>query len=65
MNSDEERQLFERYGWQYDYVARRWEAPDGHHVDNDVLVMATVSMTRGEMEERLKRVIVEHGRCSA
>jgi len=27
MNSDEERQLFETWGWEYDYGNRRWFSP--------------------------------------
>jgi hypothetical protein len=29
MNSNEEKELFEAYGWEYDSIARQWNSPTG------------------------------------
>lgn len=60
MNSDEERELFEAHGWKYDYVGRRWTAPDGFEIPLDHLVEMTVG--HGEAaEESLRRAVRFHG----
>jgi hypothetical protein len=64
MNSDEERALFEEYGWTYDYVARQWLAPDGATVTNDELVLYA-SVYGPRVESELLRVVRRHGRKAA
>ena len=59
VNSDEERRVFERWGWLYDYARRRWTAPDGTWIALDDVV--AVSQTPVG-EEKLVRLITEHGR---
>lgn len=60
MNSDEERELFESWGWEYNYVKRIWSSPDGNvSIPLDDLV--EYSRTRAN-EEELKRVVAMYGR---
>ena len=60
MNSDQERAVLERYGWQYDYVGRKWVAPDLFEVSLDDLVAAS-KMLGPSAERRLLQVAREHG----
>lgn len=60
MNSDEERELFESYGWTYDHVQRSWVAPDGFTVSIDDLVLAADALGPA-VEYRLRAVAQEHG----
>lgn len=58
MNSDQERAIFEQYGWAYNYVARAWVAPDDTRLTQDQLMDITAS-TLGDLS--LMKFIVEHG----
>ncbi len=58
MNSDQERVLFEQYGWDYDYIGRLWIAPDGTKLSPEDLMEITVD-TEGDLA--LMRLIVERG----
>lgn len=58
MNSDQERAIFEQYGWEYDYVARTWVAPDGTRLLQDQL-MDIAASAYGDLS--LMKFIVEHG----
>lgn len=59
MNSDQEKRLFEQYGWTYDFIGRAWVAPDGTRLPQNELVRTT-AQPRGEMA--LMRLIVESGK---
>lgn len=63
MNSDEERKLFEKFGWEYNYVKREWVAPDGVTLSLDSLVMGTTSFGPAA-ESELRRIIVAHGKSN-
>lgn len=58
MNSDQERVLFEDWGWAYDYVARKWVAPNGCEISTDQIVEITCE-TEGDIA--LMALIVENG----
>ena len=60
MNSQEEKELFEAWGWEYNYVTRRWVAPNGVEITTDELVEFTVDR---EGEATLVRLIVQNGRA--
>lgn len=62
MNSDEERALFEQYGWTYDAALLVWRAPDGEEISNQSLVIAADVMGKKAMEDRLMRAIIAHGK---
>lgn len=59
MNSMEERALFESAGWEYDYIARQWVAPNGNYITLDDLVAATET-PQGEAE--LIAIVHRYGR---
>lgn len=59
MNSQEEKELFEQYGWEYNLVEREWVSPDGHKITTDALMEYT---TDPEGEYQLRMFIVQHGR---
>lgn len=61
VNSDKERELFEKWGWEYDYIKREWKAPDGYSITNDTLV-AVVNTFGPEAEPALINVIKQHGK---
>ena len=61
MNSDEEKEFFKQYGWEYDYINRNWQAPDGAYIKLDEIVNLTTFFGE-EAEESLKRIIIEHGK---
>lgn len=62
MNSDEERKLFERFGWQYDYIKREWHSPPKNMavaiISTDELVQFTQDFM-GDLE--LKSIIAKYG----
>ena len=58
MNSDAERRVFERWGWEYDHVTRRWTAPDGTWIALDDVVAASQTVVG---EAVLLRLIGQHG----
>jgi hypothetical protein len=60
MNSDDEKKVFEFYGWEYDYIKRLWRAPDGFEVSTDDLMIASSTLGEG-MERSLLRVARSHG----
>lgn len=60
MNSDEEKALFEEWGWQYDYIKREWIAPDGAKLTQDELVRVTLDYGKNS-EYSLRQVIAQHG----
>ncbi len=60
MNSDEERSLFESFGWEYNFIRRVWVAPNGMEVTNDQLVDVTCSP---DGEERLRQVVTANGKA--
>lgn len=61
MSSDEERILFETYGWTQDTVKRVWTAPDGETISTDDLVTAA-AVLGPRMEQHLIDVVRSHGR---
>lgn len=65
MNSDQERELFEAHGWQYDTVQRRWTAPDGHTVNLEDLIVARNVMRPASLDAHLRDIAIEHGRRPA
>ncbi len=58
MNSQQEKRIFEQYGWEYDFVGRCWVAPDGTTLSPEKLVEITVD-SDGDLA--LMRLIVERG----
>ncbi len=60
MNSDDERRLFEDYGWEYNYIERVWVAPNDMRITNDQLVEVTCSQ---DGEERLRQVVTANGKA--
>lgn len=58
MNSRQEQVLFESWGWAYDYVARKWVAPNGREISTDQIVEIT-SDPEGDIA--LMALIVENG----
>ena len=58
MNSQEEKELFESYGWTYDSIKRIWESPTGVFITTDQLMEYTTNPA-GELE--LKELIRMHG----
>ncbi len=59
MTSDQEKALFEEYGWSYDYVGRKWVSPDGlKEIGIDFIVLLT---QEPEGDLHLMRAIVEWG----
>lgn len=61
MNSQEEKELLESYGWEYNYIRRCWVAPDGVTLDIDDLVFASVEY-REAAEIRLRQIAARHGK---
>ena len=62
MNSDEEKALFEEWGWEYNFIQRHWTSPDGRAVIKlDDLVDAALSPMG---EAQLKQAIVAFGKRS-
>ncbi len=59
MNSNQEKMIFEQYGWSYDFIGRAWIAPDGTKLSPEELMEITVD-SDGELA--LLRLIVE--RCT-
>lgn len=60
MNSDEEKALFEQFGWEYDFIERRWANPTKQYfVTNDALVEYNKSR---ESELELRQFIVTFGK---
>ena len=58
MNSQQEKRIFEQYGWEYDFIGRVWVAPDGTKLSPDDLVEIT---TDSDGDLALMRLIVERG----
>lgn len=58
MNSNQEKVIFEQYGWEYDLIGRVWVAPDGTKLSPEDLMEITVD-SDGELA--LMRLIVERG----
>ncbi len=58
MNSQQEKVIFEQYGWVYDYIDRLWIAPDGTKLSPEDLMEITVD-SDGDLA--LMRLIVERG----
>jgi len=61
MNSDQERDILEGWGWTYDYVARKWVAPDGYEITTDDLMLGAQVLGPG-VEDRLRELARAHGR---
>lgn len=62
MNSDEEKALFEEWGWEYNFIKREWSSPDGNVViPLDDLVEGT---TNHMGESQLRAVVQAYGRRS-
>ena len=59
MNSDQEKSLFETWGWEYNYISREWVAPDGTKLSPEDLMDITVDR---EGDISLMRLIVECGK---
>lgn len=60
LSSDDEKVLFTRWGWVYDYIARKWVAPNGAEVSTDDLM----GQASPEAEERLVAFVQEHGQLT-
>ena len=61
MNSDDERRIFEQWGWTYDQIARAYISPDGgQRVATDDLVTAADVMGPG-MELRVREIASKFG----
>lgn len=58
MNSDQEKALFVEYGWVYNYIARKWVAPNGREITADQIMEITVDF---EGDAALMALIVENG----
>ncbi len=58
MNSNQEKVLFEQYGWVYDYIGRKWVAPNGRDITIDQLMEITGEYM-GDLA--LMALIVENG----
>lgn len=58
MNSDQEKALFTAYSWEYDYVERKWVAPNGCEITIDQVMDAT---DEPEGDLALMAMIVENG----
>lgn len=58
MNSQQEKVIFEQYGWVFDFIARAWIAPDGTKLTQDDLMEITAD-SGGDLA--LMRLIVERG----
>lgn len=59
MDSMEEKELFERYGWVYDYIQQHWIAPvPGYRITQDELVAYNVSPLA---EAQLRSMIIMFG----
>lgn len=63
MNSDEEKQLLESCGWEYDYVKRIWTAPDGYEITTDQLMEAMDEMGQN-VEYALRAIAMQHGKLT-
>jgi len=61
MNSDEEKQLLESCGWEYDFVKRLWVAPDGYSISTDNLMEAADEMGE-KVEYALRAIAIQHGK---
>lgn len=61
MNSDQEKQIFESRGWEYNYVTREWTAPDGYIITIKDLMEAADEFGP-DVEVAIKNVAAEHGR---
>lgn len=62
MNSMEEKELFESWGWEQDLVQRLWRAPVGGAV---IMIDSLVEyMETPEREEELKRLVASYGKRS-
>lgn len=59
MNSQQEKALFEQYGWVCDHVGRKWVAPNGREITIDQLMEVTADI---EGDRALMALIVENGR---
>ena len=59
MNSQQERAVFEAWGWAYNYVDRMWVSPDGaEYITTDDLMEAGSAF---EDDVMLMAIIVELG----
>lgn len=58
MNSDEEREMFERHGWEYATIGRKWVSPRG---DAEVSTDDLVTMDSPASESRLRAFVSVHG----
>lgn len=58
MNSAQEKALFEDYGWVYNYVQRKWVAPNGCEITQEQ-IMETTGDVQGDIS--LMALIVENG----
>lgn len=58
LNSDQERRLFTQYSWEYDYIGRKWVAPNGRCITTDQLMEMMVTP---EDDLSLMALIVENG----
>lgn len=60
MNSDEEKALFEEWGWEYNFIMRSWTSPGGRvAIKLDDLVDAGKSRMG---EEQLKQAVMAFGK---
>jgi hypothetical protein len=62
MNSQEEKEIFENYGWEYNYVQREWSAPDGYKIGIEDLMKATDEFGPN-VEIATRNIAAEHGKA--
>jgi hypothetical protein len=60
MNSQEEKELFEAYGWEYNSLERKWVSPINVWITQDELMEYTTTRAG---EQTLKEMIVGYGRA--
>lgn len=64
MNSDKEKEIFHKYGWEYNFVQREWTAPDGYKIGIEDLMEAADEFGP-DVEVAIKNVAAEHGRIKS
>lgn len=67
MNSDDEKALFEEWGWEYNFIKRHWLAPTKGPTGGDVLIklddLVDASIHRMS-EDELRSVVATYGKRS-
>lgn len=61
MNSDEEKALFEEWGWTYNFVKREWLSPREDVALSQNELTEGVSSNRQDGERALRQIIEKYG----